>query len=146
MRIRKGQLKDFKELIRVLNNTPQLQDYKDGRCYSEEWVKASIRDQPHNLVLVADDNGKIGGFLLAEFWKNKSFAEMVDLYVKQEYRQRGIATLLVNEFEKVCMERKVTSISALVLVTNKRMQNFMKKKEYKKGNRFYFFGKDLPKV
>ncbi|MCX6710427.1 MAG: GNAT family N-acetyltransferase [Candidatus Woesearchaeota archaeon] len=144
MQIRKGKISDFKELMAVLNSTPQLQDYKDERCYySEEWVKDSIRDGLHNLVLVADDSGKIGGFLLAEFWKNKSFAEMVALYVKPEYRQRGIATLLVNEFEKVCMERKVTSISALVLVTNKRMQNFMKKKEYKKGNIFYFYGKQI---
>ena len=143
MQIRKGKISDFKELMEILNSTPQLQDSKDGKSYSRKWVEASIKDEKDNFILIAEERGRLAGFLLSEVWRNKNFSEMVDLYVKPEFRKMGVATMLVKRYEKNCRKYHLNSISALVLASNKRMQKFMKKNGYKKGNIFYFYGKQM---
>lgn len=143
MKIRKGKISDLKELLKFLNETPELQSSKGEKTYTRAWVKDSLTDKDRNLVLIAEENNKIIGFLIAELWKKKKSSFFADIFVKPEYRKQGIATKLKDKYEKICKKLGLKTIVGLVLVTNKKMYKLMEKRGYKRGNKFYFYEKRL---
>jgi len=143
MKIRKGKLSDSRELLQLLKSTPEVQLSWEGNTYTKEWVNASLIGKEHDFVLIAEENKKIVGFLIAELWKKKKYSFLSDLFVKPDYRKKKVATMLVNEYEKMCRKAKLNSITLLVLTGNKRMQKFIEKRRYKRGNEFYIFEKRL---
>jgi ribosomal protein S18 acetylase RimI-like enzyme len=143
MKIRKGKLGDLEEIYKILNNTKELHGMKDEK---EEYPKQSIREtliDKRESVLIAEENKKIVGLLIAEIWKKKKFSYLVDIFVKPEYRKKGVASILTKEHEKRCKKEGMIDLIALVLVDNKKMQSFMKKHNYKQGNKFYYYTKEL---
>jgi ribosomal protein S18 acetylase RimI-like enzyme len=141
MIIRKGKLSDSDELLKLLNATPELQPSWEGTLYTRNWVRATLGGKKEDLVLIAEENGKIAGFLMAEMWGKKNHSFLDDLFVRAEYRKKKIATKLMDEYERICKKEKLKNIMLLTLTTNRRMQKFIEKRGYKKGNKFYIYEK-----
>lgn len=139
MRFRKGKLADLKELLLLLNKTPQLQTSKEGQTYTKEYVWGTLNDKKRNLVLIAEDKKKIIGFLTAEIWKDKKYSYFCDLFVKEGYRKKGIASKLIEQYETYCKKLGIKNFLGQVLTTNKNMQKFIEKRKYKRGNTFYWY-------
>jgi ribosomal protein S18 acetylase RimI-like enzyme len=140
--IRKGKLTDAKELLRLMNSSPELQSSPDGNTYTPRWIKSSLTN-PINLVLIAEIDDEIDGFLMAELWKDRGNSYLADIYIKPEFRKQGLSTMLQKEFEKICKENNISHIFLLTLTTNKRMQKHIEKKHYKKGNKMFIYEKNL---
>jgi ribosomal protein S18 acetylase RimI-like enzyme len=143
MKIRKGRPKDTKELLALLNGTPELQGVGEKDSYSPEFVSGTIKSKSRNLVLIAEDQGKIVGLLMAELWKNKKFSFLLDIFVKEEYRNKGTASMLEEEYEKICKKLKIDEINTLVLLDNQKMQKWCSKQNYQQGNKFFYYSKEL---
>ena len=143
MKIRKGKLADLQEVYKILNKTPELHRGAGGEQYSKAWVKTALTDKERELFLIADEKNNVIGLLSAELWKNKKYSFFIDIFVKPEWRKKGVASILLKEYEKICKRMGIKMFMALVLITNKRMQNFIEKREYKKGNKVYFYEKRL---
>jgi len=143
MKIRKGKLKDVKELLNLLNNTPELQGVGEKDSYTLSYLVGTIKSKDRNLVLIAEEKGEIIGFLLAELWKNKKFSFLCDMFVKADYRNKRVASMIQEEYEKICKKLKIEDIDALVLLTNKKMQNWCKKHNFNQGNKFFYYSKKL---
>lgn len=143
VRIRKGKLSDLKELMTFLNTTPELRSGKEKETYKEFFVKSYLKDTKMNLFLIAEDKGKMIGFLMAELWKGKKNSFISDIFVIPEYRKQRVASKLMNEHQKTCKKLGIVSIIGLVLTNNKKMQKYMKKRGFRKGLKFYFYQKDL---
>jgi len=146
MKIRNAQLKDTKEIFKLLIKTPELQGYGEmDAVYSKEYVIDCIRDKKMNLFLVAEDKNEIIGILLAEIWDKKRYSFFVNFVVLPEYRSKGIGTGLYKSYEKYCKKHKLRIITALVQTSNKTMQRFCENKGYKKGHKLYFYEKEFRK-
>jgi len=143
MKIRKGKISDLKRLMKFLNETPELSAGMAGETYSEEWVRSCLTDKKMNLVLIAEYNREIIGFLMAEMWRGKKYSFTSDIFVKPEYRRQRIATKLKEEHERICKNQGIKKILGLVLATNKKMHKFMEKDHYKRGSAFYLYEKRL---
>jgi ribosomal protein S18 acetylase RimI-like enzyme len=143
MKIRKGRLKNTKELLILLNGTPELQGVGEKDSYSSEFVRGTIKSKSRNLVLIAEDKGEIVGLLMAELWKNKKFSFLLDIFVKEEYRNKGTASMLEEEYERICKKLKINEIDSLVLLDNQKMQKWCSKNDYKQGNKFFYYSKEL---
>jgi len=143
MKIRKGKIKDVKELLNLLNSTPELQGVGEKDSYTSSYVAGTIKSKSRNLVLIVEDKGMIVGFLFAELWKNKKFSFLCDIFVKEDYRNKKIASMLQEEYEKICRKLKIEDIDALVLLENKKMQNWCTKHNFKQGNKFFYYTKEL---
>jgi ribosomal protein S18 acetylase RimI-like enzyme len=143
MKIRLGKLKDLEELMNLLNNTPELQGVGEKDSYTSSYVAGTIKSKSRNLVLIAEDKGMIVGFLLAELWKNKKFSFLCDIFVKSEYRKKGVASMLQGEYEKICKKLKIEDMDALVLLENKNMQNWCTKHNFEQGNKFFYYSKKI---
>ena len=122
---------------------PELQTSWEGNTYSKEWVKTAITNKEQDLVLVAEEKAEITGFILAEMWKKKKYSFLSDLFVRAEYRKKGVAVKLMKEYEKICRKERLRSVMLLTTVSNTRMQGFIEKIGYKKGNKFYIYEKKL---
>lgn len=141
--IRRGELSDLRILMKFLNETPELQADKEGETYSEDWVKACITDKERDLVLIAEKEEETAGFLIAELWTKKKQSFLSDIYVKEEFRRKGIASKLEKEYEKIIKEMGIKTIITLTLTDNSKMHHFFNKNNYKKGHTFYLYEKEL---
>lgn len=144
MKIRRGRMSDAQEILKILKETPELQGNKEEETiYTLDFVRGSMKKTDRDFVLVAEIDGKIAGFLMAELWKHKRYSFLMELFVKPEFRKQKVASKLFLEYENYCRKNNMNALMALVLVKNKKMQEWCKKKGIIKGNKMYFYEKKL---
>lgn len=143
MIIRKAVLKDANEILHILKTTPELQGAEGGDIYDKKYVIGAIKKPDRDLVLVAIEENKIIGILMAELWKDKGYSYFCELFVVPEYRKTGVASKLFSEYENILKKLKIKAITAMVLTTNKRMQKWCAKKGIKQCNKMYLYEKEL---
>ena len=143
LKFRIGKVSDSKILLRMLNSSLELQTNEEGNTYTIDWINDTLKDKKRNLFLIAEEDNKIAGFLIAEIWVNKRYSFINDTYIIPEYRRKGIASDLMKEYEIRCKRLKIKTIIGLVLTTNKKMHKFKEKLGYKRGNSFYLYEKRL---
>jgi len=141
--LRDGKIEDAAPLLKMLNSADELQVNEKGGAYTKDWISDALLDKKRNLTIIVEDCGKIAGFLIAEIWKNKRYSFLNDIYINPNHRKGGIATRLMNEYEKRLKKLKINSIIELVLTTNETMHKFSEKSGFKKGNTFYIYEKKL---
>ncbi len=59
----------------------------------------NYRARPNSFLLVAEEKGEPVGFLYARRRRHETY--LYDIYVKPEYRKRGIGKALVEELERL---------------------------------------------
>lgn len=89
-----------------------------GLDYSEQWAEEYVREG-HKKEIVEDrffvalENGKVIGSMSVILWEGR-LAELRDLFVKEEFRGKGIADALFEACLKYSKEKKARKIIALI--------------------------------
>lgn len=143
MKIRQGKPADANEILNLLKTTPQLHGIQSEQIYSKEYVMDFIKDKKLGLVLVAEENNRVIGFVLAEIWVKKKYSFLSDIAVVPEHRSKGVGKRLYMAYENYCRKKRMNIIVELVQTGNKIMQSFMEKSGFKRGYPFYFYEKVL---
>lgn len=104
MEIRSAKESDYEQLMQLYNNFVGDDRYSKHDSDSFE----EVLNSPNNFVFVAEDNGQIIG-LAAFSVRNvirypKQIAELDELFVSQEYRQKGVGKLLMQKVEEKAKE------------------------------------------
>lgn len=76
-----------------------------------------LKDKNHQLLLGYFQNEKLVGFIYGTYVSDMSSIDY--LYVLEEYRNRGIASALLQEFVTRCEKLKIKDININTYVTNK---------------------------
>jgi len=142
MKIHKGKLSDAKEILRIINITPEFGGSTIKQNHSLNYVRAFLTDKMC-LALVAEEDNNMVGFILTEVWKKHDYSFVSYLYVKPGYRRKKVASKLLEAYEDHCKKMRLGKISLLVKTSNTRMQAWCKKNKLKKGEVFYYFAKKL---
>lgn len=131
MIIRRAKIEDVEEIFSIRNST-------DGRI-----EKSSILDEiinPNYLVLVAEENGEIAGFL--SVIKNYDCADVMMIATGLSYRRKGVATKLLSEaigmlknlgVNRLLLEVNETNIGAIELYKKRGFKQISIRKKYYKG-------------
>ena len=143
MKIRRGKISDLNELYKLLNKPKELQSGASGTGYSKPWIIVYIKNKKNYLTLIAEENGEIAGFILAEISKERKSSFLTDLFVKKEYRGTGLAKKLMSDHEKLCKRYGIKEVQCIVQIKNKAMLKFMRKVSWKIGHQFYLCGKNI---
>lgn len=88
-------------------------------CFSDPWSENSIAselDNPLSFWLVAEDNGKIAGYVGSQAVLDA--ADMMNLAVSPDYRQQGIGYALVNGLVQHLQKNSVIALLLEVRVSN----------------------------
>ena len=137
MVFRKALMKDAKELDNLL--TMLIQDerqYNDN--ISENFVVnyfyQNYIDDNTKFLYLAEDNNKIIGYIYGYFTKddidiNKT-SYLDALFVKDEYRNQGIAHNLIQEFKKWALENKCHNMEVRVCSNNSNAKNLYLKNDF----------------
>ena len=105
-----------------------------------ERARAYIAGEGETLVAVVD--GRIAGYLHLEVRENpmlaaKKIGVITELYVEPSMRGRGIATLLVDEAEKMLERKGVPHIAAEFPSKNYVAERFYTKKKFRPYTSIY---------
>lgn len=141
MKIRKATLKDAGEILTILNKAPELQIAEKVETYDKDWIKGVLMHPNENLVIIAEDETKIMGLLIAHYLRSVKQSILNDLYIHKDHRRKGIASQLIREYEKILKKQRIRIQTALILPRNIEMQKFIEKNQYRRGHLFYFYEK-----
>ena len=100
--VRKATANDAEQL-EILNN-----EFNGKGETSIENIRNSLINNPQEVVIVADEDNKLVGFVCVQLKKSFCYdeymPEITEVYVKPSYRKRGIASEMITFAEKYCIE------------------------------------------
>lgn len=107
--IRKAEKKDAFEIIKLIKELAEYEVLLDEVSINEELFIKHLFDLKLANALVAIEDGKIVAYALYfhsfSTFLGRAGVYLEDLYVKPEYRQKGIGLNLIKELAKICQER-----------------------------------------
>jgi ribosomal protein S18 acetylase RimI-like enzyme len=132
MIVRKAKLKDAREVsyltFLLMKHHARLDKYwemkKNARQMAVKFIKKSIKSRT-STVFVAEDNGRIVGYVLGDLYKRPpnfkmgKVGHLYDAYVLPAYRKRGMAKKLVAELFKWFKSKGMTYVSLETDIRNK---------------------------
>ena len=137
MVIRKADYND----VKILNHFLTLL-IKDERQYDlgidENFIVTNMYENyiedPNKLIIVAEENNKIVGYLYGIIKPNDDsykyiIAKLDALYIDNNYRNKGIATSLIDHFKKWAISKSAHKIEVSVW-----SKNIKAKRLYEKNN------------
>lgn len=104
------------------------------------WLSSQLRAKRKSAILAKNESGKIVGFLL--FQKNYGGVSLINwLSVNKKYQGHGIATNMLNKWEKDAFEK---GAHALQVWTTKKNRDFYKNRGFKESGELpsFWFGID----
>lgn len=136
MKIRLGEKADIPEVGSLLkelwvmhaNNNPKFMNVKRIGGYTEkhmsEYISSCFKKPTTSYLLIADEKNIIAGFLkidivdIQPFFKEKRVLYLDDIYVKEEFRGKGVAKFLQKEALKIAKEKKIKMLKARIYTFN----------------------------
>lgn len=100
----------------------------DDLCFWEEDTLLQWTADPgHDVLLVAEVEGKVAGFVIATFHPLAGKAEWENECVHEDFRGRGISKALYTEMERQLREKGAKFISFIVRGDNKFLKVYEKR-------------------
>lgn len=130
IRVTRGRPGDVEALYRLYSPEKAVSDI--AGLHTRERFRALVRSR-EDLLLVARRGKAVAGALDAEFYPESGFSYFANLVVAKNERRKGVAGLLLDEYERFCRKKGIRSIVTLVYDWNKSMRRLMERRKY--GNK-----------
>lgn len=130
--IRKAQRRDIEWLMRLLFELFSIEsDFIFDEQKQRSGLELLLADKWDRVVYVADHDGEIVGMVTAQILVSTAAGGysilLEDMYVKDDFRWRGIGVALVRQIKRWGFERGVTRIQLVADETNTAALTFYKK-------------------
>lgn len=132
--IRNAKISDIRSMKKILN-TKEL-----GWKYSINYFKALI-GKKRGIFLVAEHKSNIIGITYGEFNEEEDWAELAGIAILEMYRNQGIGSRLLREFEKIVQSKNVSAIETYAHVNT--LAKHIDKLGYEKGGVYVNCRKEL---
>jgi ribosomal protein S18 acetylase RimI-like enzyme len=144
MKIRRAELQDLKELVEFEKKISSMHGKLD-KFYEEsgsterekkKFLSGHLKSRD-SLVLVAEENGKIIGYILSyitkrpKIFKEKMSGHISSIYILERYQNKGVAKSLLEETYKWFKKRKIQWVELSVHTKNKSGIKFWEKSRFK---------------
>ena len=145
VKIEKAKIENLKE-IQLLNKKLFDEEFeKYDKTIDCTWPLSQEGKKFYKKRILGEDgcafilieNQKIIGYLVAslsedEFYRSiDNFAELDDMYILKEHRNKEYGRLLYEKFIQWCKTKNVKRLKVLVTAKNKQAIKFYRKKEFK---------------
>ena len=135
MKIRKAELEEISEIKKLIDSFEEMDVV--GETFPEEYYQRILKK---GILLVAVDDNEIVGVCFGAYNIKEKWADLLGLVVKAEFREKGIGTNLVKEFEKNAKDKELETID---LYADKFQLNLFEGLGYIKGRPYTAFRKKL---
>ncbi len=137
--IRPMTLDDVNEVYIIGSSTPEFSAGDAATFWErdelERWVTLGVDD----VLLIAEVNGQIGGFLLAKYHVPTKLGAIHDVFTKPEFRRNGVAEALEEEAILQLTQKGATYIYSVTQHDNQASMNLQEKVGFKKGKLMQWF-------
>ena len=135
MRIRKATNEDQEEFSRLYHLLYSNNENIKSKSVPFEYTKFT------NLLLVAEENGKLIGFIWGYFLALgiRRYGYVEDLFVKKKHRNQGVATSLLAALKREFKNLEVDAIFVTTEKDNKEATNLYLKEDFKLCSGSWFF-------
>ena len=123
--------------LNLLNN-----EFNGQGNTSIDCIRDSLLNNKQEVVIVSQENDSLAGFVCVQLKKSFCYddymPEITEVYVRPEYRKKGIASAMIAYAEKYCSEHY--ALHKFVLLTGKRnlaAQSVYDKLGYKDDNELH---------
>lgn len=140
--IRKAELADLKQLSALFNSYRIFYKKPDDPAGSEAFLEERI-SKNESAVFVCENEGQLTGFVqlypLFSSTRMKRFWLLNDLFVHPDFRQQGIAELLIERSKKLCIDSDACGMMLETEKTNMPGNNLYPKMGFvlEKNHNFY---------
>ena len=129
--LRRAKQEDIPSILELVNSLALFEKAPDEVTATiQDYIENGFGDNPIFFSFLAYDEGKLAGFALWYFrfstWKGKRFY-LEDLYVKDEFRGKGIGQKLIEACIEEAKHTKCTGMMWQVLDWNTPAIEFYKK-------------------
>ncbi|MBI3984390.1 MAG: GNAT family N-acetyltransferase [Candidatus Levybacteria bacterium] len=133
MKIRGYKNSDYSSVKLILKQS----DLYDEIWDSEENLKGMIDKNPESILVTEDNTKLIAVIYLISFGSKVSF--IFRLAVKKEYRNKGIATKLVEFAKDVLSKKGVSEVGLFADANNKQLYRFYNKRSFQTSNKHWIY-------
>ncbi|MBS3055424.1 MAG: GNAT family N-acetyltransferase [Candidatus Aenigmarchaeota archaeon] len=132
------------KVLQILNQSLIQSDKKSDKLLNEKWsynegrrfLKKRIASK-NSICLVAEFGNEIVGYLVGsvkkmESWRPVRRTEIEEMFVKENFRSKGVGSRLVRHFLKWSKESKTQRVLVFVYDSNSKGIKFYKKMGFKK--------------
>lgn len=133
-------MKDAKRILELLNSDDNLSVNMTRGDYRGEDIKDYIAKKI-NQTFVYEEDGKVVGVVVSQFWTTYFHLNLI--VIDKNYRGKGIGAQLVKHVETLAKKRGIGYVELVTEEKNSQMQRLMDKLNYRKGNKFLSYCKDL---
>ena len=140
--IRKAEIKDLKD-IQTLNNKlfeyeyeGWDQDLKVGWPFEEAGKEYFLKVINNQIAYIALDNDKPIGYLAGNIKAGANYitiqvAEIENIFIENEYRDKNVGTMLINKFKEYCVDKGIKTFKVNASAPNTKAIEFYKKNGFK---------------
>ena len=127
--VRKAQIRDIPDILKMnekLNGEGQA---------TTETMKNSLKNNKNEIVFAAVCGGRAVGFICGRIYPSICYSEslqceITELYVDEDYRRKGAATMLIKRVEQEFAENNAHEIVLLTGINNAAAQKFYESRGY----------------
>lgn len=134
--IRRARTKDVEVLEKL------FEEFSSWHLERSASIRKAIID-PDEELLITEVDGQIVGFVNQAFFENPLHAELnsliTDLFVKKEYRGRGIGSQLIKKALETAKTRKVKEVHVTTREDNYAAMRFYEKHRFNKAGTLFEF-------
>ena len=142
VKIKRASLNNLEQIYALVTSLPVFSASDETRFFDKKELKEWIIRKRDSIVLIAELNDLIVGFLFAKLVSSE-WCMLDSIGVNPKFRKQGIANKLLEQLYQLLKKRNVTYIQGLVEVNQKSTREFWKKRGFKEGNKFVWIEKRL---
>ena len=133
MKIRDANLQDINSIVNLGKNVKEFDTTKKVVSFWPRHIIENCINSESDILLVAEENNKLVGFIIVQNSISFKKAVIENIFVHQDYRNKGIAQLLLHKAIDKLKELKCEYIVTLVKEDNEKSIKFYLKNKFNKG-------------
>ena len=147
IKIIKATSKHIKDVGHLFDLYRQFYKYKSNLKASTNYIKQRILNKESTIFICYSKSLEAAGFVqLYETFDSLNINKkliLYDLYVKENFRTKGIGKKLMNTAKKFAIKKKINIIELSTAITNKKAQSLYESLEYIRDKEYYNYYLEL---
>lgn len=125
--------KDYRSVKEILKEAGHYDDLWD----SEENISGIVLKDPESILVAVDSNRIVGVLYIVLFGANVAW--IFRLAVRKDYRNQGIASLLIKHAESLLQIKGIKEVGMYVNANDSELNEFYEKRKFHSSKKPYIY-------
>jgi ribosomal protein S18 acetylase RimI-like enzyme len=146
IKIIKAEQKHIKDVGMLFDLYRQFYKYESELQKSNKFIRERILKKESTIFLCYFDKEATGFVQLYETFDSLNINKklvLYDLYVKKNFRKKGMGKILMNKAKEFANKKKIKIIELSTAITNKKARSLYEALKYKRDKKYYNYYLEL---